>query len=169
MGRKAALGQAAWISRGCKSWAFISSWSGLKSDNPKTHVGLEAVTPQAPGPAGAAGGAALLCLPIEHPDGDILTRTLLQQEPSGEGERSSRVLLQHSILAVEKRLPPVARPSAGAVWVSVWLRRFERGPSLEARLHKWSFVLSCCSKQKVTNVRTGSHRGWEVAVASSCD
>lgn len=48
--------------------------------------------------------------------------------------------------------------------------RFEQGPSPEPRLYKFSFVLSPCSKQKFTNVRTGSRAGvgkWRPA--SSCD
>lgn len=47
---------------------------------------------------------------------------------------------------------------------------FEKGPSLQPRLYKLSFVLSCCSKQKFTNVRTGSCTGagkWRLV--SSCD
>lgn len=50
------------------------------------------------------------------------------------------------------------------------LGRLEKGPSLEPRLYKLSFVPSRCSNQKFTNVRTGSRAGvmkWRQA--SSCD
>lgn len=76
---------------------------------------------------------------------------------------------------MEKRLPLikiqlVQRLCGSLCTAGGMLGRFEKGPSLEPRLYKLSFVLSCCSKQKFTNVRTGSRAGagkWRPA--SSCD
>lgn len=76
---------------------------------------------------------------------------------------------------MEKRLPLIKiqlvwRLCGSLCMAGGMLGRFEEGPSLEPRLYKLSFVLSCCSKQKFTNVRTGSRAGvGKQRLVSSCD